>query len=144
MINSNLKPKTYKLRGFTLIEILIAIGIFGIGVVALVGYYGFTAKATTVARQTTVASNLAQDLLDQTISQDYSAITVGTGTKQNYSSNANSPYSGYEKQINVALIDSNLNSSATDVGLKKIDCIVSWQASNRVEQIQMTTIITPR
>jgi len=133
-----------KKNGFTIIETLVAIGIFGIGILALAGYYAFTAHTQQLARQITTATNLAQGILDKSIAEGYDSIIIGTGEKENYSSDLNNPYQGYQKQINVSLVDSNLNQSTIDLGLKKIDCFVYWETAGQPKRVQVTTIISTK
>lgn len=141
MKKNNPKKKS---KAFTIIETVVAIGIFGIGVLAVVGFYATSSQAVRNARQVTTATFLAQGLLEETISESYDAMIVGAGTKQPFSSDLNNPIYSYQKKVDVSLIDQNLNASPTDIGLKKIDAYVYWQGSANEKQIQLSTIISQR
>lgn len=131
-------------KGFTIIETIVAIGIFGIGILALLGFYTYSSQVVRFARQTTVASNLAQGLVEQTISEPYDTLTVGESAKETFSIIPTDSSYGYSKQTKISLIDQNLNASDTDVGLKKIDCTVYWQSNWTEKNIQVSTIVTRR
>jgi len=57
--------KTSQARGFTLIEVLIAIVIFGVGLLAVASLQGVSRKASFEAVQRTTASQLADSLLER-------------------------------------------------------------------------------
>ncbi len=54
-----------KKRGDSLIEVLVAIAIFSIVFMLLFGSFSFAVKMTGYARETTVATNLAAQTIDQ-------------------------------------------------------------------------------
>jgi prepilin-type N-terminal cleavage/methylation domain-containing protein len=63
--------------GFSLIEILVAIGIFSIAILGLaVGAITIT-RANKTSQFHTVATNMAQDALEQLKSQPYAAVATG-------------------------------------------------------------------
>ncbi len=72
-------------RGFTLVELLVAATIAGIGFLGLAATHVTALRATAVGRNTTVATNLAQDQLEQMrrlpyeqlASSDPANVTVG-------------------------------------------------------------------
>jgi len=131
-------------RAFTIIEIIVAIGIFGIGVLGIAGFFVASSQTVRLASNTTIASNLASGSIDEEFAKSYDELTPGTGTKTRISTDQSSPFYNFQKQINISLIDSNLAASATDVGLKKIDCIVYWQEGGNEKNIQMSTIKSKR
>ncbi len=110
-------------KGFTLIEVILIIVIMAIvipGVIAGVSY--MTASQVNLLGTTTTA-NLAREELEGIIAKKqsscgtcgYANITVGAGTFS-----AVTGFPNYEKKTDVELVDSNLNTSVTDLGYKKI------------------------
>ena len=132
-----LKPTS---KGFTLIEVIIALMIFAIGVLGILNFFLFSTKSIRVARQTTTASNLAQGIIEEEFSKSYDELTPAVGAKIRFSSDPVNPFYNYQKQINIGLIDSNLSSSLTDIGLKKIDVIIYWQDQTNEKNLQISTI----
>lgn len=129
---------------FTLIEVIVAIGIFGIGVIAIIGYYAVSVQASRNSRQLTTATFLAQGLIETNISESYDALTPGTGTKQAFTTNPADPAYPYQREVDISLIDQNLAVCATDVGLKKIDVYTFWQSPTGEKKVQLSTIIAKR
>lgn len=60
---SPLKPRPHLSAGFTLVEVLIALGIFGIAMVSLIHIQGEGARAAAELRDRTLASVVAQNAL---------------------------------------------------------------------------------
>lgn len=131
-------------KSFTLTEVIVALGVFGIGVLGVSGFFATSSQTVKVGRMTTTASNLAQGVIDEELTQSYDALIVGNGSKTRFSADTNDPFYVYQKQVNVSYIDSNLNNSGTDLGLKKIEVFVYWPSGNTEKNIQMATIITRR
>ena len=64
-------------KGFTLIEVLVALGIFGVALVSLPPLLMTTVKANGQARRMTTATSLAQDKLEAIRNTPYAAVTSG-------------------------------------------------------------------
>lgn len=126
--------------GFTIIETVVAIGIFGIGILAIIGFYAASAQAVRISRQVTTATFLAQGLIEETMPESYDALTPIIGNKTAYSTDPTNPNFLYQKKMDITLIDQNLAASTTDLGLKKIDAYVYWQGPTGEKQVQITTI----
>jgi type II secretion system protein I len=66
--------------GFSLIEVLVAIGIFSFAMLGLaIGAIAIT-RANKTSQSHTVATNVAQDKLEQLRAQPFAAVTAGTDT----------------------------------------------------------------
>lgn len=131
-------------RGFTIIEIVVAIGVLTIGVLGVAGFFATSPMLTRSASNTSVAANLAQGALDEALSASYDELTPGTGNKVKISEDSNNPFYNFSKQRNISLVDLNLAPSATDVGLKKIDVIIYYQEGGSEKNVQMSTLKTQR
>lgn len=138
----NFKFINYKkrLKGFSLIEVLVALTIFGFCTLAVVGYFVYAEKANRISKDTTTATNLGQALLDQSLDIPYNDLTVQSGAKTNYSSDTSNPFYRFSKKTDISLINSNLEPSGSDVGLKKIDIYIYWQEGSSERNIQLSTI----
>ena len=126
MNNSKLR-NTKLVRGFTLIESAIAISVLMVGLLAVLQFFPFAIKIIGDSQQLTVASNLVVAKLEEMSSLDYDLISVGTiEAKQALSGDTSSFLADYQRQTVVEYVDANLNSSQTDLGLKKITTTVYW------------------
>ncbi len=135
--------KTAK-NGFTIIEATLAITILTIGLMAVVEFFPFTIRIIGDSQNMAVASNLALSKIEEINSMPYENISVGTiETKQRVSNDAEDYLYNFRRQTNVEYIDSNLNPSATDNGLKKITVTAYWQSPviSNEKSTQISTII---
>lgn len=137
-MQNNKKLKTKK--AFTLVEILVAVFVLEIGLLGIAGFYAYSINITKMARNETTSSNLAAGLLDETLENSYDNLTVGEGTKTNYSADVSDPFYAWQKKIDVAYIDSNLQVSATDTNMKKIIVTVYFQENGQERSFQTASI----
>lgn len=131
--------KVNLVRGFTIVEILVAITVFTIGVLGVSGFFATSTNVTRSANNTTTASNLAEGMLDNQLAKSYDELPAGNGVKTDFSNVSSDPYHNYSYQINISLIDQNLAASS-DVGLKKIDVFVYWMEGTKEKNVEMSTI----
>jgi type IV pilus modification protein PilV len=95
-------------QGFSLIEVLVAIGIFSIAILGMaVGAITIT-RANKTSQSHTVATNVAQDILEQLKAQPFAAVTAGNDTVTfqgvNYARGwVLNPNTATFKQINVTI-----------------------------------------
>lgn len=66
-------------KGIGLIEIIIAILIFGIGITAAIRTLPVSNTATTRARNLTIATNLAQEKIEELMSSPYGSADLNAG-----------------------------------------------------------------
>ena len=84
--------------GFMLIEVLVALLIFAIGVLGLVGLQAIAIQQSTLARSRSDAALLADDLIGRMWVSDHAALS------QNFSSaTGGTPYLEWQSQVNAAL-----------------------------------------
>ncbi|SHO45685.1 prepilin-type N-terminal cleavage/methylation domain-containing protein [Desulfopila aestuarii] len=67
-------------KGFTLIEVLIAIIILAIGIIALAGMQGTSIKGNKHANSITTSSTWAADTVEQIFALDYDSLVTGNRT----------------------------------------------------------------
>jgi len=133
-----------KSRGFTLIEVLIAIFVLEIGLLGIASFYSSSFKITRQARNETIASNLASGLLDDETALTYDNIPALPGARLPYSTDQSSPFQTWDKRIDVAYIDDNLVEKTTETNMKKITVTVYWQDPSGEKSFQTATIKAKR
>lgn len=101
-------------RGFTILEALVALLILTIGLLGLLRVMPVGLKASRTGRDVTIATQLAQQKLDETRTTDWPA--TGT-TSGNFGSEG---YSNFEYILEIA--------AATNVNLREATVSVSWPA----------------
>lgn len=131
-------------KGFTLIEILLAVFILEIGLLGIAGFYAQSLNIAKTARNETIAANLAQGLLDEQLEISFDNLPVGAGVKTPYSTDPTSPFLNFQKQIDIAYIDMNLSASYTQTAenqnMKKITVTVFWPYQSGERNFQIATI----
>lgn len=68
--------KLNKNSGFTLIEVLIAMFILSVGILAVVSMFTTSMKASQLGRNVTVANRLAQNLMEQVKTQTFDQVII--------------------------------------------------------------------
>ena len=119
----------YKKNGFSIIEGTVAIVILIIGLLAVIQLFPFALRIIGDSQNLTTASNIALAKIEEISSMGYDNINTGTiETKQRVSSDPNIYLYNYQRQTTVEYVDSDFDSSPTDVGFKKITVTVFWQS----------------
>ena len=129
----NIKNLT-TVRGFTLIEIMVAILIIGSSYIGLLQSFPFSLSIIKTAENETIASYLAQEKLEDINQLDYTSIATGTIEVKHILGATGTPLHAFERQTEVDYVDINIQDSATDQGLKKITTTVYFTNSiNKTE-----------
>ncbi len=113
--------------GFSLIEALVATAILALGLLAVLGAFPLAMRTNKEAERASLASVYARTKLEQLLTTSYDEVDTGTiETRARLSTDpANVAYT-LERETTVTLVDANLNTSVSDVGLKKIATTVFW------------------
>lgn len=119
-------PRTAR-PGFTLMEAMVALAIFAAFTSLMIVSFPVALRAISSGNQLTVGANLMQAKVEQLRSVAYGDLTVGT-----YQSNVHadpdpaSPYYGFTHTVTVDRVDDNLNVSASETGLKRVQLTTTW------------------
>lgn len=103
-------------KGFTLVEVLVAVFILAVGLLSLAVLAGTVIKSNSTSNKVTIATTLAQDKMEEIRRLGYSGVAAGT-TTQDYNSITN--YSAY-KRVTAITNDSPAS------GMKTVTVTVYW------------------
>ncbi len=107
-----------KKNGFTLIEIIIALTILGIGLISVLAYLPVALDASKKAADMTTAALIAQKHIEEIKSASYNDITSADGYDTSGVFNADSDFAGFSYMIAVS------NPGASDA--KDLSVTVRW------------------
>ena len=112
-------------QGFTLIESLFAILILALGITAVLGVFSSSLNIENFNKMKTQAALLAQEKIEEADAHPYKDLAVGTTTENSLES----PFVKFSRTTIISYVDSNLQTTTSDSGLKEIKVIVSWPSS---------------
>lgn len=121
-------------KGMGLIEILIAIMLFGIGIAMAMQTLPDSNVATTRGRNVTKATNLAQEKIEQLAGIPYQDANLSVGTH----TDANNPLDSHFRRSWVVTDDAPIE------GMKKVDVTVSFDTASKDSSVTLSTYITSR
>lgn len=134
-----------KSLGLTIIEVLLAISILVIGVLAIASLFPFGYRLSTFSKEMTVATNLAQDKTEKVISKHYDDLPPGIlEPKQRVENNPQSQFYFYQGEVKIDLVDENLNETTSDQGLKKITTVIYFLEGGKEKEITLVTLKAKR
>ena len=136
--------KTKNQQGFSLIETLVALTILTVATSYVIGVFPKGLNSSLSALEETTAVNLAQAKVEEVISTPYDEISTGVIMEGSLSS-IGADFSRYKRITTVSYVDSDLNPSISDLGLKKIKVDVVWLDGLKKSFATTTiyTLITP-
>lgn len=142
-----MSKRNKKQKGFSLIEIVIAIFVLSIGILGLATAFPAGSRIQNGLEFQSIANHLAQEELEELLSATYIDLPVGTIENEAIlGSLQESPFYLFKRTTEVSLVDSNMLPSQTDVGLKKITIVVEWDlpAEGAGQSTTLSTIISQR
>lgn len=114
-------------RGMSLIETMVALLILMVAFISLIQSFPFSQSIVKTAENSTKASYLAQDKLEQLLALNYDNIPVGTiETKQRLSADSANYLYYFQRQTTVSYLDGDWQASISDTGMKKISITVYY------------------
>jgi prepilin-type N-terminal cleavage/methylation domain-containing protein len=134
----------HSLKGFSLIEAMIAIFILSVGILAVLFMFPLGSKTISSSRDRLIADLLAQQEIEKISVLSYGEFLVGNTIENSLPE----PFSRFKRETKVVYIDPSLNLSEVlqDKGAKKIEIVVSWQDSliSGLKSVNITTIISQK
>ncbi len=133
-----------KIRGFTLVEIMVAISVLCVGIFGVVSMFYLSSKMVKSSKAATIAVQLAKEKTEETISLDYGSILRGTFSENPLAS----PFDVFRRQTIITYADPALGMVETndDRGMKKIEVTVFWKSFFGAydENVKITTLFGKR
>lgn len=121
-------------RGITLIEIMVAMVLFGIGLSMALRTLPDSNVVTTKARNITKATNLAQEQIEHLMGIDYGNADLNAGTH----TDADNPLDNHFTRSWVVADDNPV------ADMKRIDVTVSFQTAAKDSTVTLSTYLTSR
>jgi len=124
-------PRTRASRdGFTLVEVVVALVVFAIGVLAMAALIPFGTRSATKSGESTRASEIAASSMERLLDTPYSDADLTAGTHTDTSN----PYPG-SYYVSWAVVD-----NAPDSLCKRITITVRWPLSTSSNSVQLVGI----
>ncbi|MBU1148866.1 hypothetical protein KKI23_02125 [Patescibacteria group bacterium] len=139
-----LKQTSKNNKGLTVIEAIAAISILLICVLGLINIFPWSLQISKSAETKTIATNLAQEKIEEIISIDYTEIGVGViESRHSLGTDSDDPFYKYERLTEATYVDGDLEDSVTDTGMKKIIVTVYWSTQLAGDEtVQMAYLIS--
>jgi len=132
-------------EGFTLIELLIAIFVLVVGIIAVLQAFPLGMHLEKSAQMMTIAIQLGQEKLEETISKSYSEVSIGV-FEETYGFYPN--FSSFKRKTEINYFDPNNPGTppVADSEIKKIEVTVFWHSPLGIteKQIKLATLFTKR
>lgn len=133
-----------KHKAFSLIEVLVAITILTVGILSAFTLVPLGIRMSSSTENETIALNLAQGVIDDSINKNYDQIIPTDTGLIDYTSDTDSPFYHFKQQKVIEWIDSDFNHSATDTGLKKITVTIYWQNGSQQKNYSLVTTVAKK
>ncbi|MFQ5715048.1 MAG: prepilin-type N-terminal cleavage/methylation domain-containing protein [Candidatus Scalinduaceae bacterium] len=121
--------RLHKNRGFTLIEIMIAIAIIAIGIFGVMSLIITVMKGNTLSERVTTATTIAQDKMEDFKRMDYASVVDDSNTNTNYDTD-------YYWEATVQA-----DTPATDTKTIKVDVYWDPATTASTHKVELKTII---
>lgn len=129
-------------KGFTLLEVMVAILVLTIGIVAILQIFPLGLNVEKASQMNTQGSLLAQEKIEEFTSKAYQDIAVGTVTEDALPS----PFERFSRETKINYVDVELQEAGGDTGLKKIEVTVSWSSLLRIgdKEVKLITLVAEK
>lgn len=131
-------------RGFTILELMVALVLFSVGMLSVVQVFPANRKLLTQTANMTQATLLAQEQLEIVLTEPYADLTTGTyAARAAVSSDTSSPFSLYDRRIDVAYINpANRQVGTSDQGMKRVTVTIYWTERSVERTFTLSTYVT--
>jgi len=139
--------KNFNQQGLSLIEMVVAIFILTLAFIALSQAFPTGLAINKRASNTTIASYLAQEKIEELHSLKYINIATGTiETKHRLATSSVNYLYYFQRETEVSCVDGNLDATTTDSGLKKLSATIYYtdSVSKTEREYNITTLISKR
>ena len=139
----NFMPQRSSLQqGFTFVEALVAMFILVSGLLMFLQVFPLGYSVEKANEMKTQAIFLAQEKVEGLLATAYQDIPTGSFSEAPLPL----PFNLFSRQTEINYVNSNLENSGVDVGLKRVRVVVSWQAAIAVspKQVEIITLMTNR
>lgn len=131
-----------KKNGFSIIEALVAIAILALGLLAVLGVFPLTLQVNKEGERLSLASVYARAKLEQVSELSYDDVTAGVfETRAKLSNDSADPAYYLERQTIVSYVNSDLQTSVSDTGFKKIEVTVFWTNQHGQDSFYILTTL---
>jgi type II secretory pathway pseudopilin PulG len=134
-------------KGIGLIEVLISLSILGVGILGLLQAFPHGTSIERDIELTTISQHLAQSKLEEIVSLSYSEVLLGqTEDKVRVDTDPNSSFYDFKRSTYVNLVDENLQTTETNIGMKKVLITLYWPSTflGPDRSYSLTTVISSR
>jgi prepilin-type N-terminal cleavage/methylation domain-containing protein len=128
--------------GFSLAELIIAVGIIGVGLVAVVTGFSYGLQGVEASRQQSTAVFLAEQRLEQVKATTFRSITSATFPSEAYGTVANAPL--FRRQVTITDNPSGITNSKLVVVDVFYRPVMAWGVLTAERSVQLTTFVTNR
>ena len=139
--------KNKNISGIGLIEVLVSISILGVGILGLLQAFPHGTSIERDIELTTIGHHLAQSKIEEIISLSYSEVLTGLNEDDiRIDSDPNSDFYHFKRSTYVTLVDENIQTTQTDIGMKKVTTTISWPSNfgGSDRSTSITTLISSR
>ncbi len=133
--------------GFSLIEVVVAFSILTIAFIFILSSFPFALSVTKGAENSSLASYLAQEKIEELNSLNYENVNVGVIEAKHRLSSVQSDYLyNFQRETEVIYVNGNLNQESADQGIKKISVNVYYlePVSKNEKTFNISTLISRR
>ncbi len=137
------------MKGFTLVETLVAVFILSIGIVAVLNIFPLGIQIARFSQTASTAVQLAQAKMEQEVSKHYTEILCNETVsppcqeeKSRISDDPANPFYYYWRELELNYVDpkDDMAIAANDTGIKKIEITVSWRSSLGILEQSVTLV----
>jgi len=134
-------------KGISLIEVLISISVLSIGILGLLQAFPHGTSIERDIELTTIGHHLAQSKIEELISLNYSEILTGLiEDNVRVDLDPNSIFYNFKRSTYVTLVDENIQTTETDIGMKKVLVTIYWPSNfgGADRSTSITTLLSSR